>query len=109
MANERGRNKIKREKKKFERLRRLVGVDLCACGDGYKSKCKGICREAHRNPKSGEVECIACYQIDPLTINPGGTKRQKRTWRYGRQKEENENQRAKNRRRERWQRNQPND
>jgi len=104
MANEKGRNRKKREQKKFEKLRRLLGIDLCACGGGNQSKCRGLCREARINSKTGLVECIACYQIDPSVVKQRVSRRPKRTWRYGRQKEGNENQQAKDKRRERFER-----
>ena len=104
MTNERGRNKKKREQKKIERLKRLLGIDLCACGGGHQLRCYGRCREAHTNLKIGKVECGECYQIDRSTVKQGGSRRPRRTWKYGRQKEGNENKQAKDRRRERWQR-----
>lgn len=102
MDKENGRNKKKREKKKIERLKRMLGIDLCACG--HKLRCQGKCREKHTNPNTGKVECGECYQIDHSEVKQGGPRRPKRTWRYGRQKEVSENQQDKDRRRERRER-----
>lgn len=102
MANEKGRNKKKREQKKIERLKRMLGIDLCACG--HQLRCHGKCRENHTNISTGKVECGECYQIDRSEVKQGGPRRPKRTWKYGRQKEVNENQQDKNRRRERRER-----
>lgn len=104
MADERGRNKKKREQKKNERLKRLLGLDLCACGGGHQAKCHGVCREGHTNSNTGRVECGECYQIDRSVVKQGGPRRQKRTWKFGRQKEGNENKQSKDRRRERRER-----
>jgi len=104
MANERGRNKKKREQKKIERLKRLLGIDLCACGCGHQLRCHGKCREVHTNPKIRRIECGECYKIDHLAIKQGGPRHPKRTWKYDRQKDGNENKQAKDRHRERWQR-----
>jgi len=105
MADERGRNKKKREQKKVDRLKRLLGIDLCACGGGHKAKCEGVCREAHTN-SGGQVECGEHYRIDQSVVKQGGPKRPRRSWKFGRQKEGNENKQAKDRRRERRQRDQ---
>lgn len=99
MADEKGRNKKKREQKKIERLRRLSGIDLCACG--YQLKCSGSCRELHTNSKCGQVECDAMYRIEQSEAKQGGPRRPRRTWKYGRQKEADENKQTKDRRRER--------
>ena len=101
MVDERGRNKKKREQKKIERLKRLLGIDLCACGGGHQLKCQGACKEAHTNPKTGRTECDERYQIDRSAVKQGGPRRSKRTWKYGRQKERNENKQTTDRRRER--------
>lgn len=104
MVNEKNRNKKKREQKKIERLKRLLGIDLCACGSGNQFQCCGICREAHTNHKTGRVECGECYQIDHSVVELSGSRRSRHTWKYGRQKDENANKQAKDRRRERLQR-----
>lgn len=106
MANERGRNKKKREYKKIDRLKRLLGFDLCCCGGGHKLKCSDVCRERHTNPKSGLVECGEMYQIGQSEVKQGGPRRPKRTWKYGHQNEGNENKQAKDRRKERRERDQ---
>lgn len=87
MANERGRNKRKREQKKIQRLNRLLGLNLCACGGGHQIQCHGACKEVHMNPKTKKIECEEMYQIDHSMVKSSGPRRQKRTWKYGRQKE----------------------
>ncbi len=104
MADERGRNKRKREQKRNERLKKLLGIDLCACGCSHTLTCAGSCRNSHINSNTGIVECGALYQIDHSLVKQGGPRKPKRTWKYGRQKEGNENIRDKQRRREKWER-----
>ena len=106
MADERGRNKKKRERKKIERLKRVLGIDLCAGCGGHQLCCQGECRESHMNSGTGKVECISVYQIDRSTVKSSGPHRPKRTWKYGRQKEGNENKQAKQQRREKIERDQ---
>ena len=106
MANERGSNKRKREQKKIKRLECLLGLNLCACGGGHQLQCHGVCKEAHTNSKTKEIKCEEMYQIDRSTVKSGGPRRPKRTWKYGRQKEGNENREAKDRRREKRERDQ---
>jgi hypothetical protein len=105
MANERGSNKRKREQKKIERIKILIGTDLCACGGGNKLRCEGSCRKCHINSSTGQVECGAMYQIDSSVIKQSGSRRPKRDWKYGRQKEVNENKLGKEQRREKRERN----
>lgn len=90
MASEKGKNKKKREEKKVERLKRLVGLDLCACGPGHKLQCHGICRELHT--KGGQVQCGEFYQIERPPTKQSGARRSKRNWKFGRQKEAGEKQ-----------------
>ena len=104
MADEKGRNKKKKEQKKIERLKRLLGIDLCACGGGHQLRCQGVCKESHTNPKTEKVECGELYQIDYSIVKQGKSRRPKRTWKYGRQREENENKQSKQQRREKIQR-----
>lgn len=106
MANEKGRNKKKREQKKIERLKRLLGIDLCACGCGHQLQCCGICRESHTNSETGQIKCEEIYQIDRSVVKSEDKRRPKRSWKYGRQKEENknENEQTKNQRREKRER-----
>jgi hypothetical protein len=106
MANERGRNKKKREQKKIKRLERLLSLNLCACGGGHQLQCRGACKEAHTNSKTKEVECKEMYQIDRSAVKLGGPRRPKRTWKYGRQKDGDEKREAKDRRREKRERDQ---
>lgn len=104
MADEKGRNKKKREQKKIERLSRLLGIDLCACSASHQSKCDGVCRKCHTDPNTGKVECDELYQIDRSVVKQNSPRRPRRDWKYGRQKEGNENKQAKDRRRERLER-----
>jgi hypothetical protein len=101
VADEKGRNKKKREQK----IKRLLGINLCACGSGHQLRCHGVCKKAHTNPSTGKVECGEMYQIDHSEIKLGGPRRPKRTWRYGRQKDENDDEQTKQRRRAKWERN----
>lgn len=104
MANEKGRNKKKREEKRIARLKRFIGVDLCACSGGHKMVCHGSCREGHTNPNTNRVECGEIYQIDQSAIKSDTVRRPKRSWRFGRQKEGNENRQGKQHRREKIER-----
>ena len=104
MASEKGRNREKKKQKKIERLKLLSGIDLCACGGGHRLRCHGVCKEAHTNSKTREIECSECYQIE-CNVKPNDPRRQKRTWKYGRQKDGDENKLDKQRRREKWERN----
>lgn len=65
----------KKKKKLFERLKRLIGIDLCSCGTLNVSRCDGVCRKAHTNA-SGKVVCFELYQIDTSQFKP--KKRRKR-------------------------------
>lgn len=103
MLNEKGQNKKKREEKKMERLKRIMNVDLCACAGGHKLKCGGICRKIHTN-SNGKVECIALYQVDCSEVKQSSPRKSKRNWKFGDQKEGNENKEAKQRRSEKWER-----
>ncbi len=104
MANEKGRNKKKREQKRIERLMRFIGIDLCACAGGHQLHCCGVCREAHTNPKTNEVRCLEMYQIDQSSVKSSNSRRPRRTWKYGRQKENEDNKRDKQQRREKRER-----
>jgi len=104
MAYESDHKKNKKEHRKIERLRRLLGIDLCACGGSHKLCCKGICRKSHTNPNTRTVECPEMYRIDHSVVKSGGPRKPKRTWRYGNQKEESDNRQSKQRRRERFER-----
>lgn len=108
MANERGRNKKKRELKKIDRLKRLSCIDLCACVGSHQLRCgwgsTSVCRDNHTNTNTGKVECSELYQIESSEVKQGGTSRQKRGWRFGRQKEGNENIQDKEHRREKMDR-----
>lgn len=92
-----------KELKKTERLKRLFGIDLCACGGSHKLRCQGSCKENHTNPETGEVECSECYRIDSPT-RQDDKKGRRRTWKYGRQRKEDDGP-DKQRRREKWERN----
>lgn len=107
MSKEIGRNKQKAEQKRIDRLKHLVGIDLCACGSANQLKCCGICRESHQNKQTGVVKCSSLYQINTSEIqkNPGHTG--KRNWRFGRQKSEKDNRRVRQDRRENNQKDKP--
>lgn len=104
MANEKGRNKSKREQKKIERLKRLLGIDLCSCGPADQLRCQGVCRKAHMN--FNKIECKEVYQIEYSDIKSNKPRRPRRTWKYGQQKEGDENRRTKQERREKMRRDQ---
>lgn len=104
MDNEKGRNKTQRERKRSERLGRLIGIDFCACGGGHQLRCKTICRHIHTNVRTGKVECDECYQIDDSDTNDRGRRRPKRTWKFGNQKDGNENKQIKQNRKEKLER-----
>lgn len=106
MANKKGHNKKKRERKKNEKIKSFLNIDLCACGCAHQLRCEGVCRESHMNSKTGEVECVSLYQIDPLTMKQGNQHSSKRTWKYGRQKDVNDNKQSKQQRREKRERDQ---
>jgi hypothetical protein len=106
MADYKGRNKKRKDQKKIERLKRLLGIDLCACSGGHKLLCHGICRELHVSSGTGKVECISVYQIDRSVVKSSGQHKQKRTWKYYHQKDVNENKQAKDQRREKRERDQ---
>ncbi len=65
-------NHEKREKKvesgktrrRVDRLRRLAGVDLCACGGGHLLRCRGICRDTHFDGKTNDVRCDERYRVN---------------------------------------------
>ncbi len=100
MANEQGRNKKKRELKKIERLRRLLGIDLCACVGNHRLRCDGVCRNSHTDTNTERVECTEMYRIEHSEVKQGSPTRPKRGWRFGRQKEGNENKLNKEHRRD---------
>lgn len=102
MSNEKNRNKKKREQKKQDKLIGLANIDFCACGSYGCLKCQGVCRKTHVNPKTGIVECAECYQIDKFTASK--KKKSRRTWKYGRQNDAEENQKIKRQRREKRER-----
>lgn len=104
MANEKGRNKKKKEEKRAERLLRFLGIDFCACCGGHQLRCHGICKETHTNSKTGMIECPEMYQIEPSSVKSGGSRRPRRTWKYGRQKENEDNKHNKQQRREKIER-----
>ena len=104
VANEKGRNKKKKEQKKKDRLIRLAGIDLCACNGGHQTKCEGICRKVHTNSKTGRVECAEMYQIDQSELGGRGSRRPKRDWKFGKQKEVKDNKESKQDRRQKLER-----
>lgn len=48
---------------KIERLKPLIGVDMCACAPMNVLKCYGVCRKKHTDER-GRVACGELYQID---------------------------------------------
>ncbi len=89
------RKQEKSNQKKAERLIKFAGLDLCACCSGHQKKCEGVCREVHTNPKTGHTECGELYQVDCKDLNCKGSKRPKRGWKFGKQKESAEHKDAK--------------
>lgn len=104
MINERSGIKKDREHKKNERLKRLLNIDFCACGVSNNLKCKGICREKHTNSNTGQVECGELYQIQQSDVKQSGSRRPKRDWKFGRQKEAKDNKQDKQDRRDKMHR-----
>lgn len=104
MTVEQGLGKKKLEQKKNQRLKRLFSVDLCACGVSNKTQCEGVCRKVHTNPKTGDVECCVCYQLERHNAKQGGSHRAKRTWKYGNQKDGSDKRPNKDARREKRER-----
>lgn len=96
------RRQEKSTQKKLERLMKFVGQDLCACCSGHQKKCEGVCREAHTNSKTRQVECEEQYQVDCSELKR--KKRPKRGWKFGKQKESGEHKEAKQSRREKMNR-----
>jgi hypothetical protein len=99
MVKEKGHNKKKREQ-----LNILAGIDLCACGGGDRLRCHGICRKSHIDSKTKRVECGELYQIDRPEVNQSSSRRPRRTWKFGRQKDVDENKQSKQQRREKRER-----
>lgn len=104
MANEKGRNKKKKDQKRRDRLSRLIGIDLCACGAGNQSKCQGPCRVAHTDETTGQVKCCELYRIDNASMNQSDTRKPKRDWKFGRQREGRDNKSDRQKRREKFER-----
>jgi len=75
MFNRNNKGQKKREKR-IAKLKRLLGIDFCACSVMYSSKCDGECRQAHTNEK-GEVKCFELYRVDPAEVRPRQKKRGK--------------------------------
>ena len=89
------RKQEKSNQKKMDRLVKFAGLDLCACCSGHQKKCEDVCREAHTNPKTGLVECGELYRVDCQELTRKGSKRPKRGWKFGKQKESTEHKDAK--------------
>jgi hypothetical protein len=86
---------MKKRIDKAQRLRNLIGVDLCACGPLNCLRCHGICREEHTD-ENGQVVCGEKYHVDPNIFNL-----KKRSRRPHKEKTEKQKQsRKQNRRRE---------
>lgn len=104
MANTKGNKKEKSNRKKLERLTRFTGIDLCACCSGHQKECQGVCRKVHTDSKTGIIKCGELYQIDCSELKRGGSKRPKRGWRFGKQKESTDHKDAKQDRRKKMDR-----
>ncbi len=98
------RKKNKKELKKAQRLKVLIGVDLCACAGGHKLRCNGVCRESHRDERTGQIVCEELYNIQTSEVKSDNKKRPKRDWKYGRQKDIDDNKQGKQNRREKIER-----
>ena len=96
--------KNNKELKKAQRLKVLVGIDLCACGGGHKLRCHGVCRESHRDARTGQIVCAELYNIQTSEVKSNDKKRPKRDWKYGRQKDIDDNNQGKQNRREKRER-----
>lgn len=59
----------KRKMTMISRLKKLLGIDFCACGTSYRLECDGICRHVHTK-SGGKVECGELYQVDPALVKP---------------------------------------
>lgn len=81
-----------KEKQRMDVLKRLAGVDLCACAGGHQLKCSGICRERHTD-QTGQVRCVALYRINIAEINKNQNNRRR-----------NENNHDPNEKQKRWKR-----
>lgn len=90
--------------KKIQRLKFLVGIDLCACAGGHKLLCHGSCRKCHTDTKTGQVKCGELYTIDSSEVKSDDKKKSKRDWKYGRQKGIDENKQDKQDRRKKRER-----
>jgi len=53
---------MSKKENKAQRLRRLMGIDMCACGGMNTLRCEGVCRQRRLMP-DGQVQCSAVYQI----------------------------------------------
>ncbi len=53
--------KNKKEIKRLGRLSSSRGKDLCACNG---AACDSVCRENHKNDRTGVVQCPVVYRID---------------------------------------------
>lgn len=106
--DEKGKTQSNKTKKRVNRLKRLLGVDLCACSGGHVLKCEGVCRNRHFNPETRKIECGECYNIDTNVVKDDKQRRQKRGRKFDKNKNEqsegSENQASKQRRRERLER-----
>lgn len=89
-----------RRDKRIAKLKCLLGIDFCACGMMYSTKCEGECRASHTDEK-GAVKCFELYQVDPAEVRPKQKKRGKRrtqpTKNDGRRKRSVENTRSQER------------
>lgn len=69
MFNQKQTKEQKKRDERVARLKRLLGVDFCACSTMYYLKCEGSCRKSHTDDK-GQVNCYEMYQVDYNLVKP---------------------------------------
>jgi hypothetical protein len=91
------RKKDKKGLKKAQRLKVLVGLDICACAGGHKLQCHGVCRESHQDV-TGRVSCGELYRIEDSEIK---SDKPKRNWKKNRDTDRDESKQNRLKKRER--------
>jgi len=84
------KEKRKKMSPKLQRLKSLIGVDMCACGPMNVLKCEGECRKK-RTSDSGQVICSEVYQIDTSIFRQKKNKKRKHTVQVDRPRKNPEN------------------